>query len=141
MRCWRSIPRATRCEKIDVGHTAHWVAVSHATGKVFASVKSDYLVVIDAARRAVIDRIALPHVVEGLAVAPDGATVYACAQDAAEFYVIDARSHAVTAHGADRRRQSREEADAPRAGVARQQLCRRVVESGPSRRDLRARRA
>ena len=61
-------------EPIDVGNTAHWVAVSHATGKVFASVKSDYLVAIDAARRAVIDRIALPHVVEGLAVAPDGAT-------------------------------------------------------------------
>jgi YVTN family beta-propeller protein len=72
------------------------VAVSHATGKVFASVKSNYLVVIDAARRAVIDRIALPHVVEGLAVAPDGAMVYSCGQDAAEFYVIDTGSHAVT---------------------------------------------
>ena len=89
-------PASDKVEKIDVGHTAHWVAVSHATGKVFASVKSDYLVVIDAARRAVIDRIALPHVVEGLAVSPDGATVYACAQDAAEFYVVDTRSHAVT---------------------------------------------
>ena len=28
--------------------TAHWVAVSHATGKVFVSVKQDYVVVIDA---------------------------------------------------------------------------------------------
>src|SRR4051812_15189008 len=89
-------PANDRVDKIDVGNTAHWVAVSHATGKVFASVKSDYLVAIDIARRAVIDRIALPHVVEGLAVAPDGATVYACAQDAAEMYVIDARAHAVT---------------------------------------------
>jgi len=35
-------------------------------------------------------------VVEGLAVSPGGDTVYACAQTAAEFYVIDARSHAVT---------------------------------------------
>jgi YVTN family beta-propeller protein len=89
-------PAGGKVEAIDVGNTAHWVAVSHATGKVFASVKSDYLVAIDAARRAVIDRIALPHVVEGLAVTPDGATVYACAQDAAELYVVDARTHAVT---------------------------------------------
>ena len=85
-----------KVQKIDVGHTAHWVVVSHATGKVFASVKSDYLVAIDAARRAVIDRIALPQVVEGLALSPDGATVYTCAQGAAEFYVIDTRSHAIT---------------------------------------------
>jgi DNA-binding beta-propeller fold protein YncE len=89
-------PAGRRIEKIDVGNTAHWIAVSHATGKVFASVKSDYLVAIDASRRAVIDRIALPHVVEGLAVTPDGARVFACAQDAAEFYVVDARTHAVT---------------------------------------------
>jgi DNA-binding beta-propeller fold protein YncE len=89
-------PAADRIEKIDVGNTAHWIAVSHATGQVFASVKSDYLVAIDASRRAVIDRIALPHVVEGLAVTPDGATVFACAQDAAELYVVDARTHALT---------------------------------------------
>ena len=35
-------PATDKVETIDVGHTAHWVAVSHATGKVFASVKSDY---------------------------------------------------------------------------------------------------
>jgi DNA-binding beta-propeller fold protein YncE len=88
-------PTSEKVEKIDVGDTAHWVAVSHATGKVFASVKSNYLVAIDRARRAVIDRIGLPHVVEGLAVAPDGRTIYACAQDAAEFYAIDATSHTI----------------------------------------------
>lgn len=89
-------PASEKVEKIEVGNTAHWVAISHATGKLFASVKSNYLVVIDVARREVVDRIALPHVVEGLAVSPDGATVYTCAQDAAEFYVVDARSHGVT---------------------------------------------
>ncbi len=88
-------PATDTVEKIDVGNTAHWVAVSHATGKVFASVKSNYVVAIDRERRAVIDRIALPHVVEGLAIAPDGATLYVCAQDAAEFYAIDARAHAI----------------------------------------------
>ncbi|MGH6769115.1 MAG: hypothetical protein ACRECO_08860 [Xanthobacteraceae bacterium] len=86
-------PSSDTVQKIEVGDTAHWVAVSHATGKVFVSVKSNYIVAIDALRRTVIDRIALPHVVEGLAIAPDGQTLYVCAQDAAEFYAIDALSH------------------------------------------------
>jgi YVTN family beta-propeller protein len=88
-------PTTDNVERIDVGSTAHWLAVSHATGKVFVSVKQDYVVVIDAARRAVADRIALPHVVEGLAISPDGARLYVCAQTAAEFYVIDAKTNAV----------------------------------------------
>ncbi len=88
-------PATDKVEKIDVGATAHWVAVSHATGKVFASVKMDYVAVIDRARRAMIDRIKLPQAVEGLAISPDGGTLYVCAQTAAEFYVIDAASHAL----------------------------------------------
>ena len=88
-------PTADKVHKIDVGSTAHWLAISHATGKVFVSVKQDWLAVIDRACRTVIDRIKLPHVVEGLAVSPDGATLYCCAQSAAEFYVINAKSHAV----------------------------------------------
>jgi DNA-binding beta-propeller fold protein YncE len=86
-------PASEKVHKIDVGATAHWVAVSHVTGKVFVSVKQDYVVVIDAARRIAIDRIKLPQVVEGLAISSDGATLYVCAQTAAEFYVIDAVSH------------------------------------------------
>jgi DNA-binding beta-propeller fold protein YncE len=86
-------PATDAVHPIDVGATAHWVAISHATAKVFASVKRDYVVVLDVARRAVIDRIALPHVVEGLAVTPDGATLYVGAQGAAELYAIDARVH------------------------------------------------
>ena len=88
-------PAGDKVHKIDVGATAHWVAVSHSTGKVFASVKQDHVVAVDSARRAVIDRIKVPHVVEGLAISPDGATLYVCAQTAAEFYVIDAQSHAL----------------------------------------------
>jgi DNA-binding beta-propeller fold protein YncE len=88
-------PDSGKVEKIDVGSTAHWVVISHALGKVFVSVKQDWLAVVDLARRVMLDRIALPHVVEGIAISPDGATVYACAQDAAEFYVIDAASHAI----------------------------------------------
>lgn len=88
-------PGTEGVDRIDVGSTAHWLAISHAIGKVFVSVKQNYVVVVDRARRAVIDRIALPHVVEGLAISPDGDTLYVCAQSAAEFYAIDARDHAL----------------------------------------------
>jgi DNA-binding beta-propeller fold protein YncE len=88
-------PLTDKVHKIDVGATAHWVAVSHVTGKVFASVKQDHIVAIDISRREAIDRIKVPHVVEGLAISPDGGTLYVCAQTAAEFYVIDAQSHAL----------------------------------------------
>jgi DNA-binding beta-propeller fold protein YncE len=88
-------PATDKVLPIEVGSTAHWLAVSHATGKVFVSVKQDYAVVIDQARRLVIDRIKLPHVIEGLAISPDGATLHCCAQSAAELYVIDARTHAL----------------------------------------------
>jgi YVTN family beta-propeller protein len=88
-------PATDKVQRVDVGNTAHWVAISHATGKAFVSVKSEFIVVVDVARREVIDRIKVPHVTEGLAVSPDGGKLYVCAQTSAEFYVIDARSHAV----------------------------------------------
>jgi DNA-binding beta-propeller fold protein YncE len=86
-------PATDKVQRIDVGATAHWVAVSHALGKVFVSVKQDHVVVVDIARRMAVDRIPVPHVVEGLAISPDGGTLYVCAQSAAELYVIDAASH------------------------------------------------
>src|SRR5262245_50719538 len=49
-------PARGSVQPIEIGSTAHWLAISHATGKVFVSVKQDYVVVVDAARRAVIDR-------------------------------------------------------------------------------------
>jgi DNA-binding beta-propeller fold protein YncE len=88
-------PSSDKVTPIEVGATAHWVAVSHATEKVFVSVKQDYAVVIDIARRAVIDRIKLPQVFEGLAIAPDGATLYCAAQGTNQLYVVDAGSHAL----------------------------------------------
>ncbi len=88
-------PATDKVQRIDVGSTAHWVAISHATGKAFVSVKTKDIVVVDIDRRTVIDRIKVPQVTEGLAISPDGATLYVCAQTAPEFYAIDARSHAV----------------------------------------------
>jgi len=89
-------PATDNVDKIDVGSTAHWLAISHSTGKVFVSVKQDWVAVVDLKRRSVIDRIKIPSIMEGIAVSPDGLTVYCCGQTAAELYVIDARSHAVT---------------------------------------------
>lgn len=88
-------PATDRIEVVDVGSTAHWIVISQSTGKAFVSVKQNWLAAVDVARRSVIDRIALPNIVEGLAIAPDGQTVYVCAQTAAEFYVIDAATHAI----------------------------------------------
>jgi DNA-binding beta-propeller fold protein YncE len=88
-------PSTDEVQRIDVGNTAHWLAISHATGKAFVSVKSDYVVVIDLRSRAVTDRIKVPRVTEGLAISPDGNTLYVCSQTAPEFYAIDARSHAI----------------------------------------------
>jgi DNA-binding beta-propeller fold protein YncE len=88
-------PATDAVQPVDVGATAHWLVISAPLERVFVSVKSDHLVVIDRACRAVVDRIALPNVVEGIAIAPDGRTVYACAQTAAEVYVIDAEAQAV----------------------------------------------
>jgi len=88
-------PLTDKVERIDVGATAHWLAISHPLDKVFVSCKRTEIVVIDRARRVPIDRIALPSVTEGLAIAPDGETLYVCAQQGAEFYEIDARTHAL----------------------------------------------
>src|SRR5262249_19431219 len=84
-------PASDAVQKVDVGATAHWVAISHATGKLFVSVKQDWVGVVDLARRTLIDRIALPRVVEGLAIAPDGETLYVCAQTAPPLHVLDPR--------------------------------------------------
>jgi DNA-binding beta-propeller fold protein YncE len=88
-------PATDKVQRIDVGNPAHWLAISHTTGKVFVSVKTDFVVVIDVARRVIVDRINVPNLTEGLAISPDGGTLYVCAQTAAEFYVIDACSHAM----------------------------------------------
>lgn len=88
-------PAHDKVERIDVGGTAHWLAISHALGKVFVSVKGAHVVVVDLDRRAVVDRIKVPRVTEGLAISPNGGTLYVCAQTAPEFYVIDARTHRV----------------------------------------------
>ena len=50
--------------------------------------------VIDAARRTVIDRIKLPHVVEGLAISPDGGNAL-CLRAGRRRILCDRRAHAM----------------------------------------------
>lgn len=81
-------------QQIDVGGSPHWLAVSHTAGKVFASCKtSEFVVVVDIQQRSVIDKLKIPNLAEGLAVTPDGETLYVCAHRTGEFYQFDARSY------------------------------------------------
>jgi DNA-binding beta-propeller fold protein YncE len=89
-------PGTGKVERIALGGKPHWVAISHAAGKVFASFKAnEFAAVLDRCTRIPIDRIRVPGLAEGLAVTPDGETVFLAAHLTAEFYVIDARSHTI----------------------------------------------
>jgi DNA-binding beta-propeller fold protein YncE len=86
-------PGSGHVERIDIGGRAHWVAAGG--GQVFASCKtSDVVVVIDAASRKPVAKITIPNLAEGLAISPDGATLYVCAHRKGEIYAFDTRSHA-----------------------------------------------
>ena len=43
-------------------------------------------------QRRLVDRIKIPHRAEGLAITPDGETLFVCAHERPELHVIDARS-------------------------------------------------
>jgi DNA-binding beta-propeller fold protein YncE len=89
-------PKIGRVDRVALGAKPHWLAISHSMGKVFASFKAtEYAAVIDHRARKMIDKIRIPNSAEGLAVTPDGGTVFLAAHFAAEFYAIDVRSHAV----------------------------------------------
>src|SRR5262245_39421370 len=73
-------PDSEEVERIDLGGRPHWLAVSHASGKIFASLKAtDSVAVVDRDQRKPLDGIHIPHQAEGLALAPDGETLYVVA--------------------------------------------------------------
>jgi DNA-binding beta-propeller fold protein YncE len=89
-------PATGSVQRIDTGKSAHWLAISHATDKVFASCKtSDFVAVIDRGKRAMTGRLPIPDLAEGLCVSPDGATVFVCAHRTPTLYVFDAASEAL----------------------------------------------
>jgi DNA-binding beta-propeller fold protein YncE len=88
-------PDTDKVERIGVGGSPHWIAVSHPTGKLFASFKTQETVaVVDTAARQVIGTIPIPHGAEGIAVAPDGETLFVCAHWKGVVHVFDVRTQA-----------------------------------------------
>jgi DNA-binding beta-propeller fold protein YncE len=87
-------PATDKVERIDVGGAPHWIAVSHATGKLFASFKTkEAVAVVDTTTRRMTGKIAIPHGAEGIAVSPDGATLFVCAHRKGVVHVFDTRTH------------------------------------------------
>ncbi len=88
-------PETNEVNRVGIGGSPHWIAVSHATGKLFASFKTkEAVAVLDTASRKVLGTIAIPHGAEGIAVSPDGATLFVCAHLKGVVHVFDARTHA-----------------------------------------------
>jgi DNA-binding beta-propeller fold protein YncE len=89
-------PESGAVARIPVGGAPHWLAVSHATGKLFASFKTrEAVAVLDLERRKVIDIITIPHGAEGLAVSPDGWALFVCAHAQGVVHAFDTRTHAL----------------------------------------------
>lgn len=85
-------PVTGKVERIAIGGSPHWIAVSHATGKLFASFKTkETVAVLDLNGRRVIGTLAIPYGAEGIAVAPDGETLFVCAHTKGVVHVFDAR--------------------------------------------------
>jgi DNA-binding beta-propeller fold protein YncE len=89
-------PATGGVQSIDTGKAAHWLAISHATDKVFASCKtSDFVAVIDRKKRALTGSLPIPDLAEGLCVSPDGASVFVCAHRTPTLYVFDTAGEAL----------------------------------------------
>lgn len=98
-------PASGKIDRIDIGGSPHWIAVSHSTGKLFASFKTkEAVAVLDTRTRKVTGTIAIPHGAEGIAVTPDGEMLLVCAHWKGVFHEIDATTNkyrrAITIEGA-----------------------------------------
>jgi DNA-binding beta-propeller fold protein YncE len=86
-------PASGGSQRIGTEKAAHWLAISHIADRVFASCKtSDFVAVIDRKFRIVTGKLPIPELAEGLAVSPDGTTLFVCAHRSALLYVFDTRS-------------------------------------------------
>jgi DNA-binding beta-propeller fold protein YncE len=89
-------PGNDRVERIDLGGSPHWIAISHATGKLFASFKTkEAVAVVDVAARRMSGTIPIPHGAEGIAVSPDGWALYVCAHRKGVVHAFDTRTNAL----------------------------------------------
>jgi DNA-binding beta-propeller fold protein YncE len=86
-------PVSGTIHRIGTEKPAHWLAISHATDTVFASCKtSDFVAVIDRKTRQMTGKLPMPELAEGLAISPDGETLFVCAHRKPELSVFDVRS-------------------------------------------------
>lgn len=91
-------PDTGKVQRLDIRGAAHWIAVSHSADKIFASFKtSNTVVAIDRASRTVAGTLAVPQGAEGIAVTPDGETLFVCAHRKGVVHEFDTRSHALRA--------------------------------------------
>jgi DNA-binding beta-propeller fold protein YncE len=89
-------PATDQVERLDVGGSVHWIAFSHPARALFASFKTkDAVAVVDTVSRRVTGTIQILHGAEGIAVSPDGDTLFVCAHQKGVVHVIDARTHAL----------------------------------------------
>lgn len=89
-------PQSGAVERVPLGGSPHWIAISHPTGKLFASFKTrEAVAVIDVASRRVTGTIPVPHGAEGIAVSPDGWALFICAHRKGVVHVFDARTNAL----------------------------------------------
>ncbi len=89
-------PTTAKVDRIDIGGSPHWIAISHAEGKLFASFKTrEAVAVLDIASRKVLGILDIQHGAEGIAVSPDGETLFVCAHRKGVVHVFDTRTHAL----------------------------------------------
>jgi len=89
-------PATGAVERIGLGGSPHWIAISHATGKLFASFKTkEAVAVVDIASRRMSATIRVPHGAEGIAVSPDGWALFVCAHREGVVHVFDTRTLAL----------------------------------------------
>jgi DNA-binding beta-propeller fold protein YncE len=89
-------PATDSVERIETGKAAHWLAISHAADKVFASCKTaDFVAVIERGTRKMTGRLPIPDLAEGLCVSPDGSSLFVCAHRTPTLYVFDTASESL----------------------------------------------
>lgn len=87
-------PAAGSYTRIPIGGAPHWIAISHAANKLFASFKTtETIAVLDLATRRVVGRLHIPHGAEGVAVTPGGSTLFVCAHAKGVVHVFDTHTH------------------------------------------------
>ncbi len=87
-------PQTNKVERIEVGGAPHWIAVSHTNGRLFASFKTtETVAVLDTNTHRLAGTLSIPHGAEGVAVSPDGETLFVCAHRKGVVHVFDTFKH------------------------------------------------